>query len=175
MIKQNQFSLGSEVFFTAVANALFPCLSKEIKSHPQGWLRNQLLTYIPPDLLPLGSAGSAVVIGSIGVSPVETPMSEVSSIVSRAENACDLDQRVYFSSSTFRLRASFSFSWSLYDISLAAPVSIMKANPVFWLATRAGEMGPSCPLRISLFSPAQERKFLRLGDAVAKGGRIQSK
>lgn len=40
------------------------------------------------DLLLLGSAGSAVVIGSVGVSPVETPLSEASSIVSLTSREC---------------------------------------------------------------------------------------
>ena len=29
-----------------------------------------------------------------------------------------------------------------------------EANPVFWLATRAGKMGLSCPLGITRFDPA---------------------
>ena len=32
-----------------------------------------------------------------------------------------------------------------------------EANPVFWLATRAGKMGPSCRLRIARFGPANKR------------------
>ena len=31
------------------------------------------------------------------------------------------------------------------------------ANPVFWLATQAGKMGPSCPLRIARFGPVNKR------------------
>ena len=32
-----------------------------------------------------------------------------------------------------------------------------EANPVFRLATRAGKMGPSCPLGIARFGPANKR------------------
>ena len=32
-----------------------------------------------------------------------------------------------------------------------------EANPVFGLATRAGKMGPSCPLGIARFGPANNR------------------
>ena len=34
-----------------------------------------------------------------------------------------------------------------------------EANPVFWLATRAGKIGLSCPLGISRFVPAKEKFF----------------
>ena len=34
-----------------------------------------------------------------------------------------------------------------------------EANPVFWLATRAGKIGLSCPLRISRFVPAKAKFF----------------
>ena len=36
----------------------------------------------------------------------------------------------------------------------------LEANPVFWLATWAGKMGPSCPLGITRFGPTQEGKLL---------------
>ena len=35
-----------------------------------------------------------------------------------------------------------------------------EANPVFWLATRAGKMGPLCPHRIARFDLAQENNWI---------------
>ena len=35
-----------------------------------------------------------------------------------------------------------------------------EANPVFWLATRAGKMGPLCPHRIARFELAQENNWI---------------
>ena len=32
-----------------------------------------------------------------------------------------------------------------------------EANPVFWLATRGGKMGLSCPLGIARFGPANKK------------------
>ena len=32
-----------------------------------------------------------------------------------------------------------------------------EANPVLWLATRAGKMDPSCPLGIARFGPTNKR------------------
>ena len=32
-----------------------------------------------------------------------------------------------------------------------------EVNPMFWLATRAGKMGLSCPLGIARFGPANKR------------------
>ena len=56
-----------------------------------------------------------------------------------------------------------------------------EANPVFWLATRAGNMDPSCPLwfraRKKLFgADTLSLKFLdNVDDRSAKSGRIQLK
>ena len=35
-----------------------------------------------------------------------------------------------------------------------------EVNPVSWLATRASTMGPSYPLRIARFDPAQEKNYM---------------
>ena len=52
-----------------------------------------------------------------------------------------------------------SISISCYYIAASA-LAHFEANPVFWLATWADKMGPSCPLGIARFKSAQERKLL---------------
>ena len=52
-----------------------------------------------------------------------------------------------------------------------------EANPVLRLAIRESKIGPSCPLGINRFDPAQEKNCVErtlldnVGDEVAKSGR----
>ena len=52
-----------------------------------------------------------------------------------------------------------SINISRYCIAASAR-GYFEANPVFWLATWAGKMGPSCSLGITRFGPTQEGKLL---------------
>lgn len=36
-----------------------------------------------------------------------------------------------------------------------------KTNPMFWLVTSAGKMGPSCPLRIGCIDPIHKKNLIR--------------
>ena len=59
-----------------------------------------------------------------------------------------------------------AFLWTLANIDISWPHSWLirqiyymaeSTNPAFWLATRAGKMGLSCPLGISRLGPARKK------------------
>lgn len=63
-----------------------------------------------------------------------------------------------------------AFLWTLANIEISWPHSWLirqiynmaeSANPAFWLATRAGKMGLSCPLGISRLGPARKNYLFR--------------
>ena len=47
-----------------------------------------------------------------------------------------------------------------------------ETNPVFWLATRAGKMGLTCPIGMSRFGPARESSKLHWSSLFSQDGWI---